>query len=313
MEQNQQKEKIERKISLTSEELFDLKKCGRSSDEEFRVLRTKLMGLLCEWSKLVFGKERVENAGEEIAQCIALSIDSFDCNEGRYINYISAALKKEVRRASERKKIFESSVVSFPEKKRQKLIRILHCAEEYGKDLGDSGVQKKLAELYGGSPEEINKLLHLYSQSRTIGETKVLDDGEEISFFDEAAAQEWNMDKSEESSIIEKNALENAISTIDSVFCMQQDRTKAYLSALVTHRILSDFNNAHVDLNLMHELLQNRNFTKTKFSQKVIESFFSQGDFVTQKEVASWFKKDDTDASRTLRRFSEKCQLEKSL
>ena len=77
---------------------------------------------------------------------------------------------------------------------------------------------------------------------------------------------------------------------------------------MLTHRILTEFDEAKIDHETIEKLLCGKRFANTAEAHKVIQSFFGNGDFVTQEEVAAWFNRSKTDASRAVGRFLEKIE-----
>ena len=79
-----------------------------------------------------------------------------------------------------------------------------------------------------------------------------------------------------------------------------------YLAALLMHRVLTELENARIEKDEIEELLQNMSFACESESKLVVKSFFGSGEFVSQEQIAAWFGRDKTDASRTLRNFLKK-------
>ena len=121
MEVNQQRKKLECKITETFSELLLLKEKNKQESEEFYSLRMKLAENIWKWATGVFQKAEVQNAGEEIMKCVNFSITSFEGAAEKYISYISVSIKNEIRRANEKLKSFESSAISFPQKKQRQI------------------------------------------------------------------------------------------------------------------------------------------------------------------------------------------------
>ena len=95
---------------------------------------------------------------------------------------------------------------------------------------------------------------------------------------------------------------------IDEIFFEQQERIKEYLSSLLLRQLLEEMNNAKIDSNSVIKFLDGKSFANTENAKRVIESFLSDEDFVTQGEVAGWFNRDKTDASRTMKEFLKKVE-----
>jgi len=87
-----------------------------------------------------------------------------------------------------------------------------------------------------------------------------------------------------------------------------QDRTKPYLSALLTHRVLCELDAAKVDSTVIAVVLRNVRFSDTEHGRTLIRLFFEAKSFPTQEDIAKQFGKDKTDASRTISIFIKKLQ-----
>ena len=306
METNQQREKLECKITETFSELLLLKEKNRQDSEEFTSLRTKLAENIWKWASGVFQKAGVQNAGEEIMKCVNLSITSFEGSAEKYISYISVSIKNEIRRANEKLKLFESSAISFPQKKQRQLKQMIHWAEQYGKNISDPEVQERLAGIFGTSKNEINELLRLQKQSRTTGEKSVDEDGNEYSVLDEkSVSQKSGCGDVDFDFLIELEELDSCVEKINDAYLNSQERTKTYISALITRQFLCEAESANIEIETALDLIRKKTFAETQAARKVIE-FFQKNELPTQEEVASWFGKDKTDASRTMRKFLDK-------
>ena len=306
MEANQQREKLECKITEIFSELLLLKEKNKQDSEEFYSLRTKLAGNIWKWAIIVFQKAEVENAGEEIMKCVNTSITSFEGSVEKYISYISVSIKNEIRRANEKLKSFESSAISFPQKKQRQLKQMIHWAEQYGKNISDPDVQERLAAIFGTSKSEINELLRLQEQSRTTGEKSVDEDGNEYSVLDEkSVSQKSGCGDVDFDSLIELEGLDSCVEKINDAYLNSQDRTKQYLSALITRQFLHETENANIKIESVIAIIQKKPFAEAPEAKKIID-FFQKNELPTQENVASWFGKDKTDASRTVRKFLDK-------
>ncbi|MBR1713932.1 MAG: hypothetical protein IJ717_03180 [Treponema sp.] len=84
-----------------------------------------------------------------------------------------------------------------------------------------------------------------------------------------------------------------------------EKRTKTYISALITSQFLCEAESANIEIENALDLIRKKTFAETQEARKVIE-LFQKNELPTQEEVASWFGKDKTDASRTMRKFLDK-------
>ena len=230
-----QREKLECKITETFSELLLLKEKNKQESEEFTSLRTKLAGNIWKWASGVFQKAWVQNAGEEIMKCVNLSITSFDGSAEKYISYISVSIKNEIRRANEKLKSFESSAISFPQKKQRQLKQMIHWAEQYGKNISDPEVQERLAAIFGTSKSEINELLRLQEQSKTTGEKSVDKDGNEYSVLDEKSVSQKNgCGDVDFKSLIENEKLNSCVEKINDAYLVPAKR-RLFQQALIIY------------------------------------------------------------------------------
>lgn len=295
------KERLEERIQATATEIFSLDETARCDEnEEFKSLKTKLAADIWRWCALVFGSQRTGNAGVEIMECIKRSLSSFKGEAAGYMNYIAAALKKEIRRAAGKVAYEERCPISLPDKKQRKIKQFLHFAEYCGKDITNPDVQKLFAKNCACPVEEIAALAQYYARSFVRGDTIISGDGEEQSLWETVPAQE-NMT---EEKVISEIELKRYLAEIDKTFASAQERTKPYLSALITHRLLVELETASKDNAVA--LLRSASFAKTEAAQKIIAEYRAGGVFCSQEDVAKRFDRDKTDASRTLKNFWEK-------
>ncbi|MBD5414574.1 MAG: hypothetical protein HDR52_09225 [Treponema sp.] len=301
------KQQLEERIQATASDIFSLEETARlDKNEEFKSLKAKLATYIWKWCATVFGSKKLENAGVEIMECIKRSLSSFKKDEAAgYMHYIAAALKKEIRRAAVKTALEKRSLMRLSGKKQRKIKQFLRFAEDCGKDITNPNVQKLIAKECLCTVEEVSALAQYYVQSFVQGDTIVSDDGEERSLWDTVPAQETMPDET----VILKTELECCLTEIDKAFAAAQERTKPYLSALITHRLLVKLESAPADMDNAMTLLRTSSFAKTEAAQKIMAEYQKGGAFCTQEDIAKCFGRDKTDASRTLKNFWKKCQL----
>ncbi|MDE6349496.1 MAG: hypothetical protein K2K67_00640 [Treponemataceae bacterium] len=298
------KRRFEERIQATATEIFSLAESARlDGSEDFKSLKAKLAADIWQWCAAVFGSKRTGNAGVEIMECINRSLSSFKGEAAGYMNYIAAALKKEIRRTEGKSTVEERCSISLPDKKQRQIKQFLRFADYCGKDITNADVQKLFAENCACPVEEIAALAQYYDRSFVRGDTIVSDDGEERSLWDVVPAKDATL----EETVMLKTELERRLSEIDKAFATAQERTKPYLSALITHRLLVELETASKDNAVA--LLRSALFAKTEAAQKIIAAYQAGGVFCSQEDIAKHFDRDKTDASRTLKKFWGKCQL----
>ena len=302
------KKQQEAKIIRIATELFPFVQQKNTACAEFLTLRAKLTDAVWRWALLTFNPKKIENAAIEIMECVNRSVLSYEGSAEHYINYLARSLKQEINRANIKLHTFHSETIPLPENKRRKWNRLCAAAAHYGKDIERVETQVWLAKQTGYTVNEIAQLMEWKVQTAIQSEHIDFENGNEYSLFDSAAVCIQNGYKTADTLLIEQDYIEYYIRLIDVVFSALQDRTKPYLSALLTHRVLCELNAAKTDSAVIAEVLHNARFADTEHGRTFIRLFFEAEAFPTQEDIAAQFGKDKTDASRTISSFIKKLQ-----
>ena len=301
-----EKQQQEAKIIRIAAELFPFVQQKNTACMEFLTLRTKLTDAVWRWALLTFNPEKIENAAIEIMECVNRSVLSYEGTAEHYINYLARSLKQEINRANIKLHTFHSEIIPLPENKRRKWNRLCAAAAHYGKDIERAETQAWLAKQTDYTVNEIAELMQWQLKTAVQSEHIDFENGNEYSLFDSAAVCTHSGYKAVDSCLIEQDHIEHCVQLIDAVFAASQDRTKPYLSALLTHRVLCELDAAKVDQETITGILSNKTFAGTEHGRKLIRLFFEAEAFPTQEDIAKQFGKDKTDASRTIHKFLQK-------
>ena len=294
------------KIIRIATELFPFVQQQNTACAEFLTLRAKLTDAVWRWALLTFNPEKIENAAVEIMECVNRSVLSYEGSAEHYINYLARSLKQEINRANIRLHTFQSEIIPLPENKRRKWNRLCVAAAHYGKDIERAETQEWLAKRTGCTVNEIAKLMEWKVQTAIQSEHIDFENGNGYSLFDSAAVCIQNGYKTADALLIEQDHIKHCIRLIDAAFATAQDRTKPYLSALLTHRVLCELDAAKVGSTVIDVVLRNARFSDTEHGRTLIRLFFEAKSFPTQEDIAAQFGKDKTDASRTIHKFLQK-------
>ena len=311
----QDKIQLEDKINKIVTSLFSLKKSDDFDESEYKTLFTKLSDLIWRWAKITFG-QKVENASIEIMECIRRSISSFNDGENEYLKYISASLKIEIENANRKNQLSERELIRIPEKKRKRINQIFKYAEGYGKSLELNSDLKKIASVFKLSDFDLIELLQWKHQTGVLQDCVISNDGNEISLIESQISSQsflFNPEAVFLNKEINKN-IENRIkdflSLVDEVFVQEKENTenqkksKQYVGALITRQIIEDLLKIYsIDQTKICRMLNKKRFT----DQTVLE-LFKQEKQISQQEIAAWYNKDKTDASRKVNTFLRKLQ-----
>ncbi len=309
------KNQLEIKINKTAIDIFSLKKSDDFDESEYKTLFIKLSDLIWRWVKITFGK-KVENASVEIMQCIKRSISSYNECENEYIKYISASLKIEIEKANRKNQLSEMELIKIPEKKQKKINQILKYAERYGKNLDSDNDAKKIASVFNLNDFEIREYLQWKYQAEVLQNCANSSDNEEYSLIDNFVSNHNYTFSPEKNFFINDEKLENEkkledlFFLIESLYLKEKENTenqksaKQYLSSLITRQLLDELSKVNIfDKEKICELLDKKDFV----DKSMIQSF-KNNKISTQQEVAAWYNKDKTDASRKLKTFLQKLQ-----
>ena len=300
------KKQQEAKIIKTVSELLPFIQSSNTASVEFLTLRTKLANAVWQFAVLTFGTANIENASVEIMECVNRSVLSYKGTGEHYINYIASALKHEIIRANIKLHTFHSEIIPLTENKRRKWNRLCASAAHYGKDIERAETQAWLAKRTGHTVNDIAELIQWQLQTAVQSEHIDSENSNEYSLFDSAALCIQNGYKTADTFLIEQDHIEHCVQLIDAVFAASQDRTRPYLSALLTHRMLCELDAAKVDSTVIAVVLCNARFSDTEHGRTLIRLFFEAEAFPTQEDIAKQFGKDKTDASRTIHKFLQK-------
>ncbi len=300
------KKQQEAKIIRIAMELFPFIQSSNTASVEFLTLRTKLANAVWQFAALTFGTANIENASVEIMECVNRSVLSYEGTAERYINYLAHSLKKEINRANIKLHTFHSEIIPLPENKRRKWNQLCAAAAHYGKDIERAEIQAWLAKRTGYPVNEIAELMQWQLQTAVQSEHIDSEKGNGYSLFDSAALCIQNGYKTADTFLIEQDRIEHCLRLIDAAFVASQERTKQYLSALLTHRVLCELDATKIDSTVILEVLHNARFSDTEHGRTLIRLFFEAKSFPTQEDIAKQFGKDKTDASRTIHKFLQK-------
>ena len=303
-----EKQQQEAKIIKIAAELFPFVQQKNTSCAEFRTLRMKLTDTVWRWALLTFNPKKIKNAAIEIMECVNRSVLSYEGTAEHYINYIARSLKQEINRANIKLHTFQSEIIPLPENKRRKWNQLCAAAAHYGKDIERAETQEWLAKRTGCTVNDIAVLMQWQLQTAVQSEHIDSENSNKYSLFDSAALCIENGYKTADTLLIEQDHIEHCVQLIDAVFAASQERTKQYLSALLTHRVLCELDAAKVDSTVIAVVLRNARFSDTEHGRTLIRLFFEAKSFPTQEDVAAQFGKDKTDASRTISVFIKKLQ-----
>ncbi len=300
------KKQQEAKIIRIATELFPFVQQKNTSCAEFLSLRTKLTDAVWRWTLLTFNPKKIKNAAVEIMECVNRSVLSYEGTAEHYINYLARSLKQEINRANIKLHTFQSEIIPLPENKQRKWNRLCAAAAHYGKDIERAETQAWLAKRTGYPVNEIAQLMEWKAQTAVQSEHIDFENGNGYSLFDSAAVCIQNGYKPADTLLIEQDRIEHCLRLIDATFVASQERTKQYLSALLTHRVLCELDATKIDSTVILEVLHDARFSDTEHGRTLIRLFFEAKSFPTQEDIAKQFGKDKTDASRTIHKFLQK-------
>ena len=109
---------------------------------------------------------------------------------------------------------------------------------------------------------------------------------------------------------IPNKKIKEVIFCIEEIYIQEKEKTenqiksKTYLSALITRQVIEELSSSQI---LTDDEVKNL-LLKTSFVDKTVLGLFIQGNFPNQQDIAKFYGKDKTDASRKIKSFLKKLQ-----
>ena len=290
--------------------------------EETEVARKAVCGkIIVEVCKIYFlGKKNDEETyADKIVlvtmDCLKKFSASNSAKQGvPFSRYVCAAVSRKINSEKEKDARSDKNAgMRFPDDAQKKIRKILQLEKHYIQ-FGIADEKKrneKIAVALEMTEEDVVRLKNYQTTATSSLEAKNAD-GEEYSLAETAElSSKLNREAKPETALLsacEKTDCAALIAKIDSLFERQQERTKPYLSALLTRELLE-------------ELLHVRDMSAEEIAGLVEGAHFADkeilADFMhnagsadwtlpSQQEIAARFDRDKTDASRTMGKFLEK-------
>lgn len=235
-----------------------------------------------------------------------------------FISFFEASIREEFKHSMcKNERIEKNQGIGIPEKKQRiysdynRVKTAVQMCAKNRKDLTESRIQEiyiSTSNHYRITIEKLRKIILEISNASVLLESDTIRNSDEedltVTIFDSlTGADSVENDLSDKVKIDE---IAQKLLTLDEAYSCAQERTKPYLSALLTRQALEEFSSANVDYKTYFEYLNDKAFFTTRKASMVKELFLKYKKCPPQQEVAEWFGRDKTDASRTLRNFLKK-------
>ncbi len=236
-----------------------------------------------------------------------------------FIVYFETSIRKEFKRAMVRNKTIidrkQGITGTGLEKKKRissdynKFKTNIKGFKKNHKELTEEKIQQlyiSTSNRYGITIEKLREAILVEQNASVLLESRTIDEGDGTStVFDSLAGTD-----TVETNLIDEAKIDEIAQTllaIDEEYSCAQERTKPYLSALLMWVALNYLKTCvRIDNEHINNLLKKRAFAQTEKAQNILKRFLSNDELPTQKEVAAMFRRDKTDASRTIKKFKEK-------
>lgn len=299
------KQESECKIENLARSFFAIAKDDENLVNAREKLRTKFITELYKYCRDFQYAKRDKNGYSdtekyscEIFTAIISCIKSFDINGSPFLNFFNKAVSHEIKkgRKSERE---DHGGIKIP-------VRIKSDAEILRKEIGNMADQKEVlaAGKRLGWTEDRTQAAYDVCRIQVISENTINSDGKEVSNFDAAAAKQYFQCGSQENRFFQNAENIRFLQNIEDEFLKKQKRIQEYLAALLTRYFTSKKSEKKYGINLLNidaEILRRFKFVNGDLLQEICEN-----PRLKRQEIASRFKRDKTDASRTLREFLKK-------
>ena len=306
----------ETSIEKLAGEFFSL-----SYEESYNILKKTLRNKL--WTEIWYYCKncqyaRRERTGEEslaekysgiINETIYKCFESFNPAKGKsFISYLNAAMAKEISREKQNDYMHGMKI---PSRTRSLWKYLQNLAEYQGIPSSNISEITKLGISIGKTEKEIKNAL-VWGRVTITSDIVRNSNGEEYSLFDYyTSSQKPEDDPFGKAFDIKNYDIQGIFCSIESEFCKKQDRTKPFLSALLTLKFFAFL----LEMENCSKIAKPFLFVDPYLYNELRECTNSEKPYPTQQDIAKRFKKEKTDASRTINQFLSKIQntLQKSV
>ncbi|UTC77676.1 hypothetical protein E4O04_06550 [Treponema sp. OMZ 799] len=297
----EKKENFEAEIKYLADEFFSIPKEDNSIASKRNTLKTELWIELWRYYKEIqyTGLENddeitAEKYSDVINDTISKSMEAYKIEkETPFLHYVNAAVKNEISRERQKEYLHGLKV---PQKIFRQWKELVQLAHSRGIDIRDINKMRELGSLLHYSENILEQVLDLGKVKIGSDQTKI--DGKERSVFDILESSIGNPEKGFEKKE-ELEAVLHRFIIMDNFFQKKQERVKKYLSALLT----LEFFSALDALNKMIGQKQNFSFVDLELYAELEEIEVKGFKVPAKQDIAARFKRDKTDASRTLKNF----------
>ena len=280
------KEKLEKELRKLIQDAVDIRE-QPNTDNEWKILKTKLTKDIWQYARKIYHDD-ITKCGIEIIEIVGKLLKWVDPTKGDPIHYLNKSIKnciKKMKKSSESDKS-RGGIVAFPEKKIEEMKR---WSEGYGKDINSPETQEWLTQVLPISIEEVKTLSQddeLFKISQISSENNQIKSPPFLSYMPNE----------------DEESLDTVLLSIQETWKKSQERTKKYLSALITRQLLSELGRIFPDTKLL-SVIQRHEFC----DKSILEKYLTY-QLPTQEDVARQFNKDKSDASRTMATFVKKIE-----
>ena len=240
--------------------------------------------------------KRYEEYGLEIAETANTCIENYDPQNGNFVHYFNAAMKKARIRAEAQRDMQETRGGIHIASEDDRSIRAVLKYMKKNEITHPTAEQiKRIAEAQGVTEQRVRDLLRMNAESVAISDTMQNEDGEEISLFDTIAS-----DENIEQEFISADNCRVLLESIQTAYDGCQERQKPILSAMLTVKIAA--------------VVRQYEIPVMQFSfvdKQILMEYIQTGTLPTQRDIAARFDKNEASISRTLKEFLGKIKFMK--
>ena len=178
-------------------------------------------------------EERYVEYGLEITETANRCIENYDPQNGDFLHYFNAAMKKEYTRESAKRRMQEvRGGMHVSDEDDRNIRKMLKLLESRGITEPSPEQIATIAESLEITVEKVNEALRINRETVALSDTTQNDDGEEISLFDTLAS-----DENIEQEFISADNCRVLLESIQTAYDACQERQKPILSAMLTAKI----------------------------------------------------------------------------
>ena len=289
----QENQEFETDIQLLVETYLESKALGQDCEK----LKLALTNKLYVYEDQFYRNSGIDSIAMPFVNALKYCLNSYDSSKQDFLHYFNFSLAREIKkeRAKENEQKFRGGIKI--DSGTQEMIHLLiKFAKSRNADIYDISFQEQAAKYLNKSIQEIQELIDINDNAKTINTEISNEEGDSISILDMQESGDLSPDEK-----YEQNAtIVEYFEMFEKAFNSLQDRaqTNQIISILLTSKILDTIG--------MEDIVISEIVKKSFCSKQVLKLYIDKGEVITARQLARVLGIHEASISRTFNNFIKK-------